>query len=150
MTEPAIVRKTGEGVDKPNADRELPLDVNYTKLIDWLASRQKLPGDWNKRVTAIQLKANESLKELPVNTVSKLGGSDAPLDYFRAVQIRDQLAATCERTLFGGLTGQAAVWDKIVKAYEKGGTCCMCGMTMQTGTHAGHVMHIIRLMLAHG
>lgn len=47
------------------------------------------------------------------------GGSDAPLDYFRAVQVRDALAATSEKTLFGGLTGAAGAWDKIVKAYEK-------------------------------
>eukprot|EP00983_Pelagomonas_calceolata_P097496 1158256-Pelagomonas_calceolata.AAC.15 len=49
------------------------------------------------------------------------GGPDGPLDYFRAVDIRDALAAGGERTLFGGLAGNAAVWDKIVKAYEKGG-----------------------------
>jgi len=55
------------------------------------------------------------------------GGADGPLDYFRAVDIRNELAAGGERTLFGGLTGNAAVWDKIVKAYEKGGLCaCMC------------------------
>ena len=34
------------------------------------------------------------------------------------------LAEAGERTLFGGLTGQAGVWDKIVKAYENGGGCC--------------------------
>ena len=42
------------------------------------------------------------------------------------------MAASSERTLFGGLAGNAAVWDKIVKAYEKGGkrtagnSVCMC------------------------
>lgn len=136
--EPAIARKIGEGVDKPHA--ELPVDVNYQKIVDWLVSRQKLPADWNKRVTAIQAKANESLKELPPGLLGQLkGGADAPLDYLRAVAIRDKLAETSERTLFGGLTGAAAVWDKIVKAYEKGGkpgeqqgvqvqgTACMVG-----------------------
>lgn len=116
-----VARKIGEGVTRPNAEQQLPIDVNYQRMVDWLVNRQKLPGDWNKRVTAIALKANDCYKELPLEVTNQLVSPDAPLDYFRAVQIRDRLAETSERTLFGGLTGQAAVWDKIVKAYEKGG-----------------------------
>ncbi|KAG2493959.1 hypothetical protein HYH03_007889 [Edaphochlamys debaryana] len=41
------------------------------------------------------------------------------MDYLRAVEIRDKLASTAERGLFGGLSGPAGTWDKIVKAYEK-------------------------------
>jgi hypothetical protein len=120
---PAIARKVGEGVDRPDGDKQLPLDIQYSKLAEWLVGRQKLPADWHKRLTAIQAKAADCFKELAPEMLTKLeGGADAPLDYFRAVQIRDLLSAsTTERTLFGGLTGQAAVWDKIVKAYEKGG-----------------------------
>jgi hypothetical protein len=33
-----IVRKAGEGYDKPNADQELPIDINYQKLAEWLVS----------------------------------------------------------------------------------------------------------------
>lgn len=45
-----------------------------------------------------------------------------------AVEIRDLLAKECDKTLFGGLTGAAATWDKIVKAYLAGSewwTCCI-------------------------
>lgn len=64
----------------------------------------------------------EAVKELPAGVLSQVAGSaEAPVDYFRAVQIRDKLAETGERSLFGGLTGQAGIWDKIVKAYENGG-----------------------------
>jgi hypothetical protein len=35
---PAVVRKVGEGMDKPDGDKELPLDVSYQKLIDFLVS----------------------------------------------------------------------------------------------------------------
>lgn len=34
--EPAVARKVGEGYDKPNADQELPIDINYKTLTDWL------------------------------------------------------------------------------------------------------------------
>ena len=88
-------------------------------------NRQKLPKDWTRRLQTIQAKSCEAIKDLPAG--SGLGQQDAsPLDYLRAVEIRDALSAKCERTMFGGLTGQAAVWDKIVKAYENGGeTACM-------------------------
>ena len=79
-------------------------------------TRQKLPKDWNKRLQAIHAKATDALKDAPTE-VQK----DTPLDYLRAVEIRDALAAKGERTMFGGLTGHAATWDKIVKAYENGG-----------------------------
>ncbi|GAX76259.1 hypothetical protein CEUSTIGMA_g3703.t1 [Chlamydomonas eustigma] len=111
-----IVRKVGEGVEKPNAEQELPLDINYQRLVDWLVIRQKLAKDWNKRLQAIQSKSTEALKAAPT-FVEK----DAPLDYWRCCEIRDALAAKSDRTLFGGLTGQAAVWDKITKAYENSG-----------------------------
>jgi hypothetical protein len=31
-----IAKKTGEGYDRPNADQELPIDINYQKLPEWL------------------------------------------------------------------------------------------------------------------
>ena len=100
-------------------------------------SRQKLPKDWHKRLQAIQAKAMETVKDVPAAVLAALpGGSDAPLDYFRAVEIRDKLAASADRTLFGGLTGAAALWDKIVKAYEK--ACrSVCPPPICTELHAG-------------
>lgn len=85
-------------------------------------ARQKLPQDWHKRLQAIQAKVTEAVKELPAGVLTQVAGSaEVAVDYFRAVQIRDKLAETGERSLFGGLTGQAGIWDKIVKAYENGG-----------------------------
>lgn len=34
--EPSIAKKIGEGMERPNADKELPLDINYQKIVDWL------------------------------------------------------------------------------------------------------------------
>lgn len=83
-------------------------------------TRKKMPNDWHKRAQAIQAKITEAVEDLPPELLAQLpGGADAPIDYFRAVQIRDKLAEGGERTLFGGLTGAAGLWDNIVKAYEK-------------------------------
>ncbi|KXZ55081.1 hypothetical protein GPECTOR_3g237 [Gonium pectorale] len=118
MSEPSIARLIGEGVERPEAS--LPLDINYAKLTEWLVTRQKIPKDWHKRLQVIQAKAAEALKEVPSEVLNGLtDGSDASVDYLRAVEIRDKLASTSERTMFGGLSGPAGTWDKIVKAYEK-------------------------------
>ncbi len=117
-----IVRLAGEGHDKPDAEKELPIDINYQQLIEWLVARQKLAKDWNKRLQAIQAKANEAIKDPSVSAGIQ---QDQKPTYLRAVEIRDMLAAKCEKTMFGGLTGQAAVWDKIVKAYENNGQQAM-------------------------
>jgi hypothetical protein len=34
--EPRVVKKTGEGCDRPAVDQELPIDINYQKLSEWL------------------------------------------------------------------------------------------------------------------
>lgn len=83
--------------------------------------RQKLPKDWHKRVAVIKANAAASLKQLPSSITNALSGSaaDTSVDYYRAVEIRDALLPSAEKTMFGGLMGQAATWDKIVKAYEK-------------------------------
>ncbi|CAD7703469.1 unnamed protein product [Ostreobium quekettii] len=101
-------------------DRLFPLDVPYARVHQWLAERGKLPPDWRKRHAAIQAKLTEASRDLPPGFLGQLeGGEDAPLDYFRAIEVRDRLAEGSERGLFGGLVGAAAVWDRLVKAYEK-------------------------------
>lgn len=44
------------------------------------------------------------------------------MSYFVAKDIRDRLAESADKTLFGNLKGSAGSWDRIVKAYEKQST----------------------------
>lgn len=97
-----------------------PLDVNYNRVPGWLVDRHKLPPDWLKRHQAIQKKVSEAALDLPQGFLSQFpGGEDSSLNYFVAKQIRDKLAETSERGLFGRLAGSAGTWDKLVKAQEK-------------------------------
>jgi hypothetical protein len=117
-----IVKKVAAGTDQPDAKVELlPIDVHYQDLIDFLVTRQRLPKDWLQRVQAIQAKSIEAMKSTPphaIKAAEQTSGSHMEVGYSKAIAIRNALAATCERTLFGGLQGPAATWDKIVQAYE--------------------------------
>lgn len=82
--------------------------------------RRQLPKDWRKRVNAIQGKIGVAAKQLPAGVLQEvLGDAEAQLDYQAVKAVRDKLAETAEKTLFGGVSGPAGVWDKLCKAYEK-------------------------------
>ena len=62
-------------------------------------------------------KAEEAAESLPAGL--KGHPDSSAFDYPAAKHIRDILAQTSDKSLFGGLLGPASVWDKIVRAYEK-------------------------------
>ena len=88
------------------ADDDLPIDVHYDKLIDWLVDRKKVAKDWRKKLACVHAKLSELARELPgaLTRAHGLGVPDASLvesgtgepprwDYFRAVLVRDRIVA---------------------------------------------------------
>ena len=41
------------------ADDDLPIDVHYDKLIDWLVDRKKVAKDWRKKLAGVHAKLSE-------------------------------------------------------------------------------------------
>ena len=76
--------------------------------------RKHLPADWRKRLQAIQAAAATEAKSLPPGI-----SQHESMSYVAAKEIRDKLAGSADKSLFGNLKGSAGSWDKIVKAYEK-------------------------------
>ena len=87
------------------ADDDLPIDVHYDKLIDWLVDRKKVSKDWRKKLAGVHAKLSELARELPgaLTRAHGLGVPDSSLvdavgepprwDYFRAVLVRDRIVA---------------------------------------------------------
>lgn len=95
-------------------------------------SRQKLTKDWRKKLQYIQTKVAEAAQSLPQELKPAQADGPSSLDYLQARSTRDALAAgTSERSLFGGLTGPASVWDKLVRAHERDSAPPLprCGLT---------------------
>ncbi len=40
-----VAKLVSEGFEKPSAESELPLDINYAKLVEWLVRRVALVVD---------------------------------------------------------------------------------------------------------
>jgi len=91
------------------------VDIHYAKLLEWLVSRKKLVADWRKRLAVIQAQTCSLSKDLPQG----LRG-EAPADYKKCKKISAELAKSAERTMFGGLTGPAKEWEKVVRVYDNG------------------------------
>ena len=92
----------------PMADDELPIDVHYDKLIDWLVDRKKVSKDWRKKLASVHAKLSERTRELPgvLTRASGFGvpdvvladsnGEPARWDYFRAALVRDKIVTGAE------------------------------------------------------
>lgn len=103
--------------------RSNPLAVSFFGVLCCMAPtscvpvqgvRKHIPTDWRKMLQAIQAAAFVEMKSLPADF-----DQTASVSYFNATEIRDRLAGSAEKGMFGGLKGSAGTWDKIVKAYEK-------------------------------
>jgi hypothetical protein len=69
-----VARKIGEGYERPDGDSNLPLDVNYAKVAEWLVNRKQVPADWNRKLLAIQAKAAAAAAALPPGFIAALPG----------------------------------------------------------------------------
>ena len=98
-----VVSREAEGHDRPEA--ELPIDIHYAKLVDWLVDRKKISADWRKKLAAVHAKMAELTRALPA-TLARATGPGVPdpallaadgepprWDYFRAVVVRDRILA---------------------------------------------------------
>lgn len=100
---------------------DFPLDIFYSDICPWLTNRRKLSSDWIKHLKTLQKRSENAFRELPFAFASQFSRSESgQVDFLTAQSIRDQLSESSERGYFGGLSGAAGVWDKIVRSYEKG------------------------------
>jgi len=98
---------------------DLPIDIHYAKLLDWLVDRRKVPVKWHERIRKIRDKVDEALKDLPdVREVREyLDGRS--LDYFACKKLVELLSNSA-KDLFGRLKDEKArKWTDIVADYER-------------------------------
>ncbi|CAI9765680.1 unnamed protein product [Fraxinus pennsylvanica] len=108
----------------PDADeiRNLPIDISFGRLGEWLVDRKRIPSDWRKRLAAVKAKISAAFAALPKDIDPLFLTLDLEgIGYFEAKQIYEILLKSTpeSRNIFGRLSGAAGNWETIVRAYEK-------------------------------
>ncbi|KAJ0791993.1 putative CDK5 regulatory subunit-associated protein [Helianthus annuus] len=102
--------------------RNLPIDIAFARLGEWLVDRKRIPSDWRKRVAVVKAKISSAFQSLPKDVDPYFQTLDLDgIGYLEAKKIYDILLKSTpeSRNIFGRLSGAAGVWEAIVHAYEK-------------------------------
>lgn len=102
--------------------RNLPIDIAFARLGEWLVDRKRISADWRKRLAAVRAKITTSFASLPKDIDPYFHTLDIEgIGYLEAKKIYEILLKSTQdsRNIFGRLSGDAGVWEAIVRAYEK-------------------------------
>ncbi|EFO24571.1 HSF-27 protein [Loa loa] len=104
-------------------EREIPIDIHSSKLLDWLLSRRHCNRDWQKNVMVIREKISAAIRDMPENEQIVKLLQDSYINYFHCVRIVDILKDTEKGTknFLGYYSSQRMNdWMQIQQMYEKG------------------------------
>ncbi|THU71438.1 hypothetical protein C4D60_Mb04t01430 [Musa balbisiana] len=102
--------------------RNLPIDIAFARLGEWLVDRKRIPQDWRKRLSAIRARISSALPSLPRDLDPFLQTLDPEaIGYLEVKNIYSILlnSTTESRNIFGRLSGSAGEWESIVRSFEK-------------------------------
>lgn len=103
----------------------LPIDIHFNKLLDWLINRRHCIQEWPARAVVIREKINEALTDMPQNPqiLELLEGTH--INYFHCKKIIELLKKDEEsgkKNVFGQYSSQRMKdWSEVIKLYEKDG-----------------------------
>ncbi|XP_010928446.1 CDK5RAP3 protein homolog isoform X2 [Elaeis guineensis] len=102
--------------------RNLPIDIAFARLGEWLVDRKKIPQDWRKRLSSIRSRISSAFMSLPRDLDPFLQTLDPEVvGYMEAKKIYNILlnSTTESRNIFGRLSGSAGEWESVVRSFEK-------------------------------
>ncbi|KAL5707964.1 hypothetical protein ACHQM5_018809 [Ranunculus cassubicifolius] len=102
--------------------RNLPIDITFSRLGEWLTDRKKIPSDWRKRLNSLKSRVPSAFTSLPKDIDPFFQTLDPQgIGYLEAKLIYDILmkSTTESRNIFGRLSGSAGEWELIVRGFEK-------------------------------
>ncbi|KAF8007175.1 hypothetical protein BT93_K1237 [Corymbia citriodora subsp. variegata] len=106
----------------PDDVRNLPIDITFSRLGEWLVDRKRVPADWRKRLAAIRALISKQFPSLPKDVDPYFQTLDPEgIGYLEAKQIYDILLKSTpeSRNIFGRLSGAAGSWETIIRSFEK-------------------------------
>ncbi|KAJ6658214.1 hypothetical protein lerEdw1_001481 [Lerista edwardsae] len=105
--------------------QNLPIDIQTSKLLDWLVDRRHCSLKWQGQVRAVREKIALAIQDMPENEEIKQLLSGSYIHYFHCLRIVDILKGTeaSTKNIFGRYSSQRMKdWQEIVSLYEKDNT----------------------------
>ncbi|XP_005725858.1 CDK5 regulatory subunit-associated protein 3 [Pundamilia nyererei] len=101
--------------------QNLPIDIQTSKLLDWLVDRRHCNLKWQSAVKVIREKINAAIQDMPENEEIKALLSGSYIHYFHCLRIVEILKGTeaSSKNIFGRYSSQRMKdWQEIVSLYE--------------------------------
>lgn len=101
--------------------KNLPIDIQTSKLLDWLLDRRHCNMKWQSAVQVIREKINAAIQDMPENEEIKQLLSGSYIHYFHCLRIVEILKGTeaSYKNIFGRYSSQRMKdWQEIVSLYE--------------------------------
>uniref|UniRef100_A0A6B2F0Z4 CDK5 regulatory subunit-associated protein 3 n=1 Tax=Bothriechis nigroviridis TaxID=88079 RepID=A0A6B2F0Z4_BOTNI len=105
--------------------QKLPIDIQTSKLLDWLVDRRHCSLKWQAQVRIIHEKIALAIQDMPENEEIKCLLSGSYIHYFHCLRIVEVLKRTevSSKNIFGRYSSQRMKdWQEIVTLYEKDNT----------------------------
>ncbi|KAM3690409.1 hypothetical protein ACJW31_09G119200 [Castanea mollissima] len=102
--------------------RNLPIDITFSRLGEWLIDRKRIPSDWRKKLAAIRARISKDFSSLPKDIDPYFQNLEPEgIDYLESKRIYEVLLKSTpeSRNIFGRLSGAAGAWEAIVRSFEK-------------------------------
>uniref|UniRef100_A0A669QEN0 CDK5 regulatory subunit associated protein 3 n=1 Tax=Phasianus colchicus TaxID=9054 RepID=A0A669QEN0_PHACC len=109
----------------PLHPRDVPIDIQTGKLLDWLVDRRHCGLRWQAQVSAVRQKIEAALRDMPEHEEIAQLLAGAAIHYSHCLRIVDILRGTeaSTKNLFGRYSSQRMKdWQEIVALYEKDNT----------------------------
>uniref|UniRef100_H3CXL1 CDK5 regulatory subunit associated protein 3 n=1 Tax=Tetraodon nigroviridis TaxID=99883 RepID=H3CXL1_TETNG len=101
--------------------QNLPIDIQTSKLLDWLLDRRHCNMRWQNAFKEIREKINAAIQDMPENEEIKQLLSGSHIHYFHCLRIVEILKRTeaSSKNIFGRYSSQRMKdWQDIVSLYE--------------------------------
>ncbi|KAM5274052.1 CDK5 regulatory subunit-associated protein 3 [Ctenodactylus gundi] len=105
--------------------QHVPIDIQTSKLLDWLVDRRHCNLKWQSLVLTIREKINAAIQDMPESDEIAQLLSGSYIHYFHCLRIVDLLKGTeaSTKNIFGRYSSQRMKdWQEIVTLYEKDNT----------------------------
>ncbi|XP_043392995.1 CDK5 regulatory subunit-associated protein 3 isoform X1 [Chelonia mydas] len=105
--------------------QNLPIDIQTSKLLDWLVDRRHCNLKWQSHVLTIREKINVAIQDMPESEEIKQLLSGSYIHYFHCLRIVEILKGTeaSTKNIFGRYSSQRMKdWQEILSLYEKENT----------------------------